>query len=173
MIRRISASEGKEGVYSPNGESIAYVRGPGTWYRKGYRGSSNDDIWICKADGSLNRQLTRFIGQDSSPMWSADGRLIFYVSEVIGTPANIVKQDMEGKTSPQQVTFHNDEGVRKARISGNGEWLVYECGPDLWIASTKGGPPRKLAIEVHADDKANTEKNTTFTQGASEFCAFP
>ena len=36
---RVSADGGKEGVFSPDGEHIAYVRGPGAWYRKGYRGS--------------------------------------------------------------------------------------------------------------------------------------
>ena len=59
--------------------------------------------------------------------------------------------------------------MRRARISGNGEWIVYECGADLWVVPTAGGPPRKLAIEVHADDKTNTERTVTFTSGASEF----
>ena len=48
---------------------IAYVRGPGSWYRKGYKGSSNDDIWISSADGSHNRRITVHEGQDSYPMW--------------------------------------------------------------------------------------------------------
>src|SRR5258708_24021424 len=64
--RKVSASEGREGVFSPRGDQIAYVRGPGTWYRRGYRGSSNDDVWICNADGNNNRRLTSFVGQDSS-----------------------------------------------------------------------------------------------------------
>jgi tricorn protease len=168
-VTRISADEGKEGVYSPRGDQIAYVRGPGTWYRKGYRGSSNDDIWICNADGTNNRQLTSFNGQDTSPMWSPDGQYVYYVSECFGTPANIVKQDAAGKTPPQQVTAHKDDSVRRARISRNGEWIVYECGPDLWVVNTRDAKPRKLAIEVHADDKANTERTVTLTQGASEF----
>src|SRR5205807_442715 len=49
------------------------------------------------------------------------------------------------------------------------QWIVYECGPDLWVVPSRGGSPRKLAIEVHADDKVNTERTFTFTQGASEF----
>jgi tricorn protease len=167
---RVSLGEGKEGVYSPSGDQIAYVRGPGTWYRKGYRGSSNDDIWICDADGWNNRRLTTFNGQDASPMWSPDGQTIYYVSEHYGTPANIVRIDAAGKTKPQLITFHKDEAVRKARISGNGEWIVYECGCDLYVVSTReGSSPRKLAIEVHADDKANTERTITFTRGVSEF----
>src|SRR5262245_2212486 len=52
LARRISAFERRDGSYSPRGDLIVYVRGPGSWYRKGYRGSSNDDIWICDADGS-------------------------------------------------------------------------------------------------------------------------
>ena len=173
-VRRVSACEGKEGVYSPKGDQIAYVRGPGTWYRKGYRGTSNDDIWISNADGSNNRRLTTFEGQDNSPMWSNDGQTLYYVSEVHATAkhpvANIVKQDAAGKKAPQLVTMHTEDSVRKARISRNGEWLVYECGGDLWVASTKEGTrPRKLAIEVNADDKQNTEVNMTFTRGATEY----
>jgi len=184
--RRITCGDGKEGVFSPSGDQIAYVRGQGLWYRKGYRGSSNDDIWICSAEGGANRRLTTFNGQDTSPMWSMDGQWIYYVSEESAgergessprswnAPANIFRRDAAGKSQPQQITFHKEDGVRRARISAKADadgrqWIVYECGPDLWVVSTQGGEPRKLAIEIHADDKVNTEKTVTFTQGASEF----
>jgi tricorn protease len=177
--RRITLAEGKEGVYSPTGDRLAYVRGPGLWYRKGYRGSSNDDIWLASADGSNNRRLTAFPGQDASPMWSPDGKTLFYVSEFHGIPANIVRVPVDPPASasaapdacrqPQQVTFHKDDGVRRARISGNGQWIVYECGADLWVVSTRdGSQPRKLAIAAYADDKANPEEVRTFTAGATE-----
>jgi tricorn protease len=176
-VQRITKFEGREGVFSPWGDEIAYVRGPGAWYRRGYRGSSNDDIWICNADGTNNRQLTSFNGQDNSPMWAKDGRAVYYVSECFGTPANIVRQELAAgkgaalavKSPPQQITNHKIDGVRRARISADGEWIVYECGPDLWVVSAKGGEPRKLAIEVHADDKTNPERTVTYTSGASEF----
>src|SRR5260370_20533140 len=140
--QRITTTEGREGVFSPDGKHLAYVRGPGAWYRKGYRGSSNDDIWICDAGGSNNRQLTAFTGQDNSPMWSADGHWVYYVSELHVTPANIVRLPASAamgagaasraapsgparpagptpQAVPQQITFHKDDGVRKARIGGN------------------------------------------------------
>src|SRR5438270_358113 len=82
--------------FSPDGTRIAYVRGPGSWYRKGYRGSANDEVWLCAADGSGNVRLTHHDGQDGSPMWSADGRTVFYVSDCCGTPgspANVVRVD--------------------------------------------------------------------------------
>ncbi|HVS34612.1 MAG TPA: S41 family peptidase [Gemmataceae bacterium] len=184
MVHRVSADEGREGVYSPDGAHIAYTRGPGAWYRKGYRGSSNDDIWVSDADGTHNRQLTNFDGQDTSPMWSADGKSIYYVSEFYGTPANIVRMPSTPvgnadastvtATPPQQITFHKDDAVRRARISANGEWIVYECGADVWVVSTKdSSTPRKLAIEADADDKVNPERPEIFTSHATEFVVAP
>jgi tricorn protease len=169
-VRAVTAFEGKEGVFAPQGDRIAYVRGPGTWFRKGYRGSSNDDVWVCNADGSSHRRVTTFNGQDASPMWAPDGQSLYYVSECCGKCANVVRQDAAGHNKPKPITFHTDDGVRRARISGNGEWIVYECGPDLWVTSTRSPTAaRKLAIEVHADDKVNPERTVTFTQGAEEF----
>jgi tricorn protease len=169
-VRRVTVDQGKEGVFSPQGDRVAYVRGQGLWYRKGYHGSSSDDIWVSKADGSDNHQVTTFDGQDTSPMWAPDGQALYYVSELFGTPANIVRQDLTGKQPPRQLTFHKDDGVRRARISANGEWIVYECGADLYVVSPhEGQTPRKLAIEVHADDKVNPESLKTFTDGATEF----
>lgn len=175
MAERVSAYEGREGSYSPKGDLIAYVRGPGSWYRKGYRGSSNDDIWLCNADGSNNRLVTRFNGQDNVPLWSPDGRFLYYVSEQFGGSANLVRQELlpdhagPAAVTPDQVTFHKGDSVRKARLSGDGQWLVYECGAELWLHSVKDGKGRKLNIDVHADDKTNSEKVTTFTANATEY----
>lgn len=180
--RKVRLFEAKEAYFSPVGGMVASVRGPGVWYRRGYRGSSNDDIWVSFADGTGAKKLTSFEGQDGSPMWSPDGKKLYYVTENGSKRgcANIVAQaltpglhDPIADGSPRQITTHQDESVRRARISGNGEWIVYECGGDIWVTSTKGGSPRKLAIEVHADDKSNTEKSTTFTRDATEFQLSP
>jgi tricorn protease len=178
-VRKITTGDGKEGTYSPRGDRLAYVRGPGSWYRKGYRGSSNDDIWVCNADGTSNQRLTTFEGQDSSPMWSADGTSLYYVSEFHGV-GNIVAQPLTALLSPStrprvpakpaQLTQHKQDGVRQARISRDGKWIVYECGADLWVVGTAPGcKPRKLAIEVYADDKSNPERVLTFSSGATEY----
>ncbi|WP_020474110.1 S41 family peptidase [Zavarzinella formosa] len=172
--------EAKDVAYSPGGTAAAFVRGPGIWYRKSYRGSSNDDIWLSTPDGNTVKQLTVFNGQDTSPMWSADGKKLFYVSEVLGNPANILQVDVNTATNPptpvgvaKQLTKHIDDGVRRAKISGNGEWIVYECGGDLWIVSVKDGSSRKIAIEVHADEKANADKVTTYSRDVSEYALSP
>ncbi|HEV8058665.1 MAG TPA: S41 family peptidase [Gemmataceae bacterium] len=167
--QRITTTEARQGVMSPDGAKIAYVRGPGFSFRKGYRGSANDDVWVSNADGSAPSRLTDFNGEDTSPMWGPDSRTIYYVSECLGNPANIVRQRLDGPGKPERITDHKTDGVRLARISRDGNWIVYECGADLWITPTSGGPARKLAIEVHADDKENNEHVLTLTQGISEY----
>ena len=47
-VHSVGIPEAKDGAISPKGDQIAYVRGQGTWFRKGYRGSSNDDIWLAE-----------------------------------------------------------------------------------------------------------------------------
>ena len=178
--RKLPLFEAKEAHYSPGGKQVAFVRGPGAWYRRGYRGSSNDDIWLSSADGKEPKRVTDFDGQDGSPMFSPDGRKLYYVTESGGKPgcANVVMQHLSsgglpiGK--PQPVTKHEEDTVRRARISANGDWIVYECGADLWVANTRGDtPPRKLAIEVNADDKSNTERSVTYTRDATEYALSP
>ncbi|VTU01510.1 peptidase s41 : Peptidase S41 OS=Caldithrix abyssi DSM 13497 GN=Calab_3076 PE=4 SV=1: PD40: PD40: PD40: PD40: PD40: PD40: Tricorn_C1: Tricorn_PDZ: Peptidase_S41 [Gemmataceae bacterium] len=172
--------EGKEAHLSPVGGYVAFVRGPGTWYRRGYRGSSNDDIWVGNLDGTSQKQLTTFDGQDGSPMWAPDGRKMYYVTEQGSKPgcANIVAQNLGpggvAEGGYLRLTTHDDDTVRRARVSANGEWIVYECGADLWVVGTRlGSAPRKLAIEVNADDKSNTERSVTFTRDATEFALHP
>jgi tricorn protease len=173
IVRAVGIPDAKEGVISPQGDRIAYVRGQGTWYRKGYRGSSNDDIWLCGREGSNHRRLTTFDGQDGSPMWAPDGKALYYVTEQFGM-ANIARLDLSAENAkPQRITFHADDAVRKARISGNGEWIVYECGADLFVAPVAGGSPRKLAIEIHADEKTNSERVITLTRDATEYAPAP
>jgi tricorn protease len=179
--KRISVYEGREGSFSPKGDMIAYVRGPGSWYRKGYNGSSNDDIWISNADGTNNRRITVHKGQDSHPIWAPDGKHLYYVSDTTGGLANLVKLEIDGargdllssKPAPKALTKHKDDFVRRARMSANGEAIVYECGFDLWLYSVKEGKSRKLNIEVNADDQWNPEAVKTLTTGATEFAWSP
>ncbi|MFM8273079.1 MAG: S41 family peptidase [Gemmata sp.] len=178
--RKLNLFEAKEAHFAPAGGVVAFVRGPGTWYRRGYRGSSNDDIWLSTASGTSPRRVTTFDGQDSYPMFSPAANNLFYVTEKgsKGGCANIVCQPLSSEFAPtgaaKRITAHEDDTVRRARISGNGAWIVYELGADLWVAGTSGdSPPRRLAIEVNADDKSNTERAHTYTRDATEYALSP
>lgn len=180
-VKQITHAGAREGSFSPDGKEIAYVGGPGKWYRRNYRGSSDSDVWICDSKGKDHRLLTPFDGNDSSPRWDQEGNFIYYVSGVFGKAPNLVRCNADGKGKPELVTvdkngepFHVEEGIRHAQISANGAWVVYSAGPDLWIVSSKpGSEPKQLKIEAYADEKTNRRAQQTFTTGASEFALSP
>ena len=120
-----------------------------------------------------SRQITTHLGNDNSPMWAEGGKFLYYVSDRFGVP-NIVRQkiadDLSGPVgSPEQVTFHKDEGVRKARLGAGGKAFVYELGFDLYIHDLEATKSRKLDIEAFADERGNPDRVVSFTKDASEF----
>jgi tricorn protease len=171
--RQIPVNEGREANLSPDGRALAYVRGPGSWYRKNYRGSSNDDLWLCDPDGNNHRRVTSFLGQDNAPMWSGDGRHLYYVSDRFGV-SNLVKQEIASDFAgpvgiPMQLTHHTGDRVRKARLGAAGTAIIYECGFDIFVYDIADNKSRKLEIEATADDKTNPDKIAVYTQNASEY----
>ncbi len=74
---------------SPDGEWLLFVgesliEGGGFVYR-------NTDIYVCRTDGSSFAQITYHAADDLSPVWSRDGRHIYFVSQRgdAGAAANI------------------------------------------------------------------------------------
>ena len=66
-------------VLSPDGKWIAFVGG--TPIPNGSSNYYNTDIYICRSDGTDQHRLTYHAADDLSPVWSKDGRYIFFVSQ--------------------------------------------------------------------------------------------
>jgi eukaryotic-like serine/threonine-protein kinase len=78
VVSRITRSDFRYPSVSPNGRRIAY------W---GYAGSfgrrdpiSRADIWTMRLDGSAAVRVTNDDTMDWSPIWSSDGRHLYFVS---------------------------------------------------------------------------------------------
>ena len=105
---------------SPDGGRIAFSRVVG----------GNWDIWLIDMQGAVSR-LTSARSLDFNPVWSADGRQIFYQSN----NSNIYSRSMTDGT-PEQAVLREPTMVYPSDVSPDGSVLLYTraTGPstDLW-----------------------------------------
>ncbi len=158
---------GSDGILSPDGTTLAFVRGATPWWRRGYHGSANRDIWLKRLDGPSAVQFTKFDGSDSDPMWSADGTRLYFLSDRGGVTNVWVKPIARGEA--QKLTDFDRDGVVHARIALNGSRIVCEFDGELYLVNPTSGEHHKLKIRAPSDLKENTTELETFTREASEF----
>ena len=150
-----------------DGERLLLTVGYHRFGRVGYRGSLQSDLWLHRPGSAVApERLTDGPGFDTDPMWGP-GDAVYWRSEDDQTHAfNIWRLDPDG--SRRRLTDFREEGVRNARISGDGSRIVCEAGQDLWILETASGQLRRLDIDVAADQLTDAETYANKTGGADE-----
>jgi len=151
--------QGQSGMISQDGSRIAFNRARFTYWRKGYKGNNNTDIYVQDLKTKKIAKLTdtdlkqfRNFRQDAHPMWGTDGN-IYFLSERDGI-FNMWKISPNGG-SPTQVTFHKNDGVQYPSISPHGDELIYENEFELWKLRIPDGKPAKINVDLSFDPKVN------------------
>jgi Tol biopolymer transport system component/C-terminal processing protease CtpA/Prc len=132
---------------APDGKTLAFcARGmaAGQWWRKGHSHIDESEIWL-RHEGSPARyeQVSPRGARQGWPMWSRDGRVLYYVSDRSGA-ANLWRQPMGGKA--QQVTRFSDGRVLWAAISADGRAIVFERDFRIWKLETESGKAAPVEI---------------------------
>ncbi len=187
-VRRLTSDETNlhSPTFSPDGRYIVFCRGGTSWWRKGYRGSANSEIWRLPitiegdriATGKPER-LTYYEGNDWFPMVSPDGTL-YFVSDRTGIfniwrmPFTVTRDKGQGteKAKVEQVTNHADR-VLYPSLSRDGKFIVYEHDFSLWVVPTKGGEPKRLTIFAPSDEPQNRLQRLALTSQVTEFTLSP
>lgn len=113
-------------------------------WRKHHRSPITRDVWLKSGDSF--RKLTTFDGEDRDPVWSADDKSFYYLSEQSGT-LNIYHRTLDGKET--QITNHEKNPVRFLSAATDGT-LCYGYDGEIYTVR-KGGQPQKTAIRIAAD----------------------
>ena len=150
----------------PDGSRQLLTIGASRFGRVGYRGTYQSDIWLHAGDAEPVR-LTDGLGYDTDPMWGPDDA-VFWRGEDDRTGAfNIWRQDADGGDR-RRLTDFTGEGVRNARLSRDGSRLVCEAGEHLWVLDTADERPRRLEIEIAADQVVDPVTHDDVTGDADE-----
>ncbi len=155
-----------------DGKRVAFVRRGSTWWRKGYRGSAQGDLWLTTLGTREFTRLTNTDTPDTFPMWSADGRTLYFVSERDGT-FNLYAMDIQSKRT-RQLTQFKEDGIRFPQINARGTVITFEQGMDLWRIDLPNGTPRPISVSAPAlDNRTPTEVTRTFNANVSEYAIAP
>ena len=144
---------------SPDGHGLAFTaRGVALtqWWRKGHSHLDECEIWVRReATPATYERLTEGGAKEMWPMWGADGRDMFYVSDRSGAQ-NLWARTAAGQ--PRQVTQFKDGRVLWPNISYDGKLIVFERNFAIWkfdtatnqaaeVPITRRGAPAGPAIE--------------------------
>ena len=132
---------------SPDGRRIAFTaRGNGLaqWWRNGRSHLDESELWLM-TDGPkpAYEQLTKRGAKQLWPMWTADGKSLFYVSDRSGTQ-NLWTLTPGG--AERQVTQFKDGRVVWPSISYDGRTIVFERDFEIWSLETASGRAERLPL---------------------------
>ena len=132
---------------SPDGQSVAFsARGNsfGQWWRKGHSHLDESEIWLMRGMSTSNyERLVEDGAKNMWPMWSGDGRSIFFMSDRSGAQ-NIWTKPLSGQA--KQITQFKDGRVLWPNISYDGRTIVFERNFGIWKLDTQSGQASQVAI---------------------------
>jgi len=144
--------------------------------RKHHTSSVTRDIWLLKAgagaewaDGSFTK-LTSFKGEDRCPVFAADGKTFYYLSEQGGN-FNVWRSSIDAPASAVQLTSLPIHPVRYLSVASNGT-MVFSYNGELY-SFKEGSEPVKLEISVTKDLSHNKTVRRRVSGGARDLSISP
>jgi tricorn protease len=150
---------------SPDGASIALMaRGlsNGQWWRNGHSHIDETEIWIKPvAEGGAYRRLLSDEAKHAWPMWSPDGRTLFFMSDKSGAE-NIWRMPAAGGEA-QPVTRFDSGRVLYPNMAANGSAVVFERDFGVWKLDPATGQAAAVPITLRGASAAESQRHVTLT----------
>lgn len=133
---------------APDGNTIAFTaRGIASsqWWRNGRSHLDECEIWLLRDAGY--ERFTDGGAKEMWPMWSADGKRIYFISDR-GGAQNVWVKDLRGEAggAAKQITKFKDGRTLWPSISYDGKLIVFERNFKIWKLDTGSGAASEIAI---------------------------
>ena len=159
--------------YNPDQSKLVFhdYKGIEDRWRKHHTSSVTRDIVVRDEETGEQTRLTPFEGEDRNPVWSADGKWIFYLSEEDVDNFNVWEMDPNDPATRRRLTSHREHPVRFLSVSDD-DTLAYGFNGGIWI-KPKGKEAKEISIQAPIGDRSNDSRREVRSSGVSNFAVSP
>lgn len=156
---------------SKDGGTLVYhdKKGGEDEYRKHHTSAITRDIWTYDTKTKAHRMITTHDAEDRQPVFSADERSLYFLSERSGN-FNVHKLALAKPAETSQMTQFKLHPVRFLSV-GNG-LLCFGYDGELYTMR-EGQEPKKVPVKIITQDKNNRDKFISISGGISEMAVSP
>ncbi|HVX38037.1 MAG TPA: DPP IV N-terminal domain-containing protein [Gemmatimonadaceae bacterium] len=154
---------------SPTDPNTIAITGTGRtvtdWWRHGHSHIDESQIWLVHVGGATPTydDVTADAARDAWPMWSSDGRALYYVSDKSGAD-NLWTKPASGGAAHALTSFR-DSRVLWPQISYDGRQIVFERNFAVWTADPATGKAAEVPITLRGASTAQGATHETLTSG--------
>ena len=163
---------GVAGSFSPDGTKLAINRKSQSYWRKYYRGAYQSDVTVMDIAAKTFKDVTRFDGLDSWPMWGRDG-YIYFVSDREGGGLTNIYRVRETGGDAEPVTHFRAGDVRFPAISGDGKTIVFEHDFGISLLDVPGRTVKPIPLEIAAETQETLTEFRDFNSTVDDYDLAP
>ena len=140
-----------ESAPSPDGQTIVLMAkglSNSQWWRNGHAHIDETEVWLKPvAESGKYQMLLKADAKHAWPMWSADGKTLFYMSDASGAE-NIWAVSVATPAAAKALTHFKDGRVLWPSIGDGGKTIVFERNFAIWKMDTATGKAERVPITL-------------------------
>jgi len=161
---------------SPDGRTVAIAAVAGMaqsqWWRHGHAHIDASEIWLATpGDPPAYRKLSASGSKNVSPMWTADGSSVVYVSDRDGAE-NLWVQPAAGGEARALTSFRQGR-LLFPTVSADGRTLAFERDFGIWRTSLPEGRPERVAVTLDGAPRRTEVQHESLTSGFGDLALSP
>ena len=143
------------------------------WWRNGHSHIDESEIWIGKFGGATPQYeaVTTGGSRDAWPMWAADGRSLYFVSDRSGSE-NVWLKPVSGGEGRAVTSFKSGRLVWPT-ISYDGKTIVFERDFGIWSLDVASGRAAEIPISLRGAGTSPSVDHQTLNTGFSSLALSP
>lgn len=156
-VRQVLSIPAEYARYNDKGNMLVFQdkKGYEDPWRKHHKSAVARDIWVYEPVTKIFSKVTDFEGEDREPVFSKDGKTIYYLSEEKGT-FNVFSMEARNPKEKKQLTKMDKHPIRFLTIA-NDNTLCFHFNGEIYTMKPNGSP-QKVKISIHADNRYNDTK---------------